>query len=97
MEALDTVKAELTPRLDTLVAYLESIEEWMAAAFFAGIAAALVAADEEEELLEVFLALSTTAFQGFALDATAAANVDAILEFAEQVSQTFAASEGVLH
>lgn len=97
MEALEAVKIELSPRLDEVVTYLESVEEWVAAAFFAGIGASLLAAEEEAELLEVFLALSTTAFQGFLLDSTAAARVDEILAFAEQVSHTFAVSENIQH
>jgi hypothetical protein len=97
MEALQTVKATLSPRLDALVQYLGDVGDIRAAAFFSEIAAALKAAREEGELLEVFLALSTTAFQGFQFDPAAAADVDEILAYAEQVSHTFAASENVLH
>ena len=82
MEALQTVKSAMSPRLDALVEHLSDIEEGRAAAFFAEIAVALTAAEAEEDLLEVFLALSTTAFQGFEFDPVAAASIDDILAYA---------------
>ena len=65
MGSLDTVKTGLSPRLDRLVEHLTRVQEVRAAAFFTEISAALDAVSEESDLLEVFLALSTTAFQGF--------------------------------
>ena len=87
----------MAPRLDALVEYLGESGEHRAAAFFSSLAAALAAADEEAALLEVFLALSTTAFQGFEFDAVVAAGVDELLAYAEQVSHTFSAGGGPVH
>ncbi len=97
MEALHAVKRELAPRLDSLVEYFNQVQEIRAAAFFSEIASALAAVEEEADLLEVFLALSTTAFQGFQFDPVSAAGVDDVLAYAEQVSHTFTASPGSVH
>lgn len=97
LEALSTVKQELSPRLEALVEHFSEVQELRAAAFFAQIAAALAAVEEEADLIEVFLALSTTAFQGFQFDPVGAADVDAVLAYAEQVSHTFMADSSSVH
>ncbi len=97
MDALETIKAELAPRLDALVEHFQSLQDPRAAAFFSGLSAALVAVQEEADLLEVFFALSTTAFQGFSFDPVAAAGVDEVLAYAEQISHAFTADSGAKH
>lgn len=97
MEALEAVKQELAPRLDALVEHFNDMQEMRAAAFFSQISVALAAVEEEADLIEVFLALSTTAFQGFLFDPVAAANVDAVLAYAEEVSHAFTADSGRVH
>ncbi len=97
MEALDAVKQELVPRIDALIEHCNATQEMRAAAFFSQIAAALAAVEEEADLLEVFLALSTTAFQGFMFDPVAAAGVDEVLAYAEEVSFAFTADAGRAH
>ncbi len=97
MDALDTIKVELSPRLDALAQHFEDLQDPRAAAFFTGIAANLAAVKEEADLLEVFFALSTTAFQGFSFDPVAASGVDEVLAYAEQVSQAFTADPGSAH
>jgi hypothetical protein len=95
--ALDSVKATLAPQMEALVEYFNATQEFRAAAFFSEIATALERVTEEADLIEVFLALSTTAFQGFMFDAAAAAAVDDVLAYAEQVSQTFMADDSQPH
>jgi hypothetical protein len=97
LDALDTIKTELSPRLDALAKHFEDMQDPRAAAFFTGIAASLLAVEEEADLLEVFFALSTTAFQGFSFDPVAAAGVDEVLAYAEQVSHAFTADTGAAH
>ncbi len=97
MDALDTIKSELSPRLDALAEHFKNIEDPRAAAFFTGIAVSLSAVEQEADLLEVFFALSTTAFQGFSFDPVAATGVDEVLAYAEQVSQAFTADTGSAH
>lgn len=97
MDALDTIKAELSPRLDALAEHFKNLQDPRAAAFFSGIAVSLAAVEEEADLLEVFFALSTTAFQGFIFDPVAASGVDEVLAYAEQVSHAFTADSGSAH
>jgi hypothetical protein len=97
LDALESVKAELAPRLDALAEHFSNIQEPRAAAFFSGIAASLARVQEEADLLEVFFALSTSAFQGFHFDPVAAASVDDVLAYAEQISHAFTAGSGALH
>jgi hypothetical protein len=47
----------------------------------------------EEQLLELFIELSTTAFLGISFDAIALDQIDDILMTAEQISQTFAITD----
>jgi hypothetical protein len=94
MEAIDSVKAYLTPRLDGLVSYLSESGQADAHRFFSRMQQNLLVLEQEEELLELFIQLSMTAFQGFQLDPVAASIVDDILAFAEQTSHTFSADRG---
>ena len=69
--------------------YLQQRGQIQAFGFFSQILATTQAITDEGELLELFIQLSMTAFQGFQLDPVAATIVDDILLYAEQVSQTF--------
>ena len=97
MDAIDTVKAELRPKLERLIGYLSDTNEVMAASFFTNILVGLVNVKEEEQLLELFIELSTTAFQGFLFDEESWALTDDVLMYAEQVAQTFTASQDSAH
>ena len=97
MTALEEVTRQLAPQIDQLVEHLTLTEEMRGAAFFSSVGEAVRAVKEEADLLEVFFALSTTAFQGFVFDPLAARMVDEILAYAEQVSHAFMASEDVRH
>ena len=94
MEAIDSVKTSLTPRLDGLVSYLSESGQGDAHRFFSRMQQNLLVLEQEEDLLELFIQLSMTAFQGFQLDPVAASIVDDILAFAEQTSHTFSADRG---
>jgi hypothetical protein len=97
MNAIETVQSELQPKLEKLVVYLNETNEVMAASFFTNILVALVQLKQEEQLLELFIELSTTAFQGFLFDDTSWALTDDVLLYAERVAQTFTADDDNLH
>ncbi len=97
MEAIDTVKDHLRPRLEALIEYLNENNEVAAASFFTNILVILVGLEHEEELLALFIELSTTAFQGFLFDETSWAMTDEVLAYAEQVAHAFTASEDESH
>ena len=93
MNALDESKAQLMPLMESLVEYLSQAGDTLAVGFFAEIYGMLGSVEAEEELLEVCLALSTSAFQGFAFDPYAALLLDELLARAEQLAFTFSANE----
>ncbi len=97
MQAIQTVKSELRPKLERLIVYLNETNEVVAASFFTNILVVLVGLTEEEQLLELFIELSTTAFQGFVFDDVSWALTDDVLLYAEQVAQTFTASPDLPH
>ncbi|MEE4282064.1 MAG: hypothetical protein V2I41_08970 [Pseudomonadales bacterium] len=97
MNAIESVQSDLRPKLEKLVGYLNETNEVMAASFFTNILVALVQLTEEEQLLELFIELSTTAFQGFMFDDVSWALTDDVLLYAEQVAQTFTADDNQLH
>ena len=53
--------------------------------------------DGEEQLLELFLLLSMTAFQGFCMDPFATMMADRVLDHAQQVAHTFSADDDIVH
>ena len=97
MQAIETVKTELKPKLERLILYLNETNEVAAASFFTNILVVLTSLTEEEQLLELFIELSTTAFQGFVFDDVSWALTDDVLMYAEQIAQTFTASPDVPH
>ena len=97
MEAVDVIKAELEPRLNVLLLYLESVQDMQAHKFFASIANNLSALQQEEQVLELFIQLSMTAFQPFVLDPFAVHLTDDILAYAQQISEAYSADTGTSH
>ena len=97
MDAIESVKSELRPRLEKLVATLNEQHEVLAASFFTNILVQLVAATEEEDLLAVFIELSGAAFQGFAYDEESWALADDILAYAQNVAEAFTADPSQPH
>lgn len=92
MNAVDTVKADLLPKVGDLLEHLLDTEQAEAASFFSRVFHDLNAVDGEERLLEVFIELSTTAFLGIEFDSAALALIDDVLMHAEQVAATFSAN-----
>ncbi len=91
--AVEDVKASLKPKLEQLITYLSGEHEAAAAAFFTGILTQLLAVREEEELLALFLELSTTAFMGFSFDDVSWHLTDTILQEAEYTAHAFSADQ----
>ena len=91
MNAIETVKADLLPKLGDLLSHLLETEQAEAASFFSKVFHNLSASNSEEQLLEVFIELSTTAFLGIEFDTPALALIDDVLMHAEQVAATFSA------
>ncbi|MDX1736138.1 MAG: hypothetical protein R3228_17310, partial [Halioglobus sp.] len=88
---------KMRPAVDELVLYLQQTGQEQAHAFFLEVQRRLQYVSEEDDLLELFMMLSMTAFQGFALDPFGAMLADRILAYAEQVSHTFSADNDAVH
>jgi len=91
------IKAELEPKLDLLLMYLESVQDREAHHFFAAIQKNVQTLEQEEQVLELFIQLSMTAFQPFVLDPFAVRLTDDILVYAQQVSEAYSADTGTSH
>ena len=89
MDAISAVKTDLKPRIEELLLHLNATGQIAATAFFTKIFVDLNAVDGEEQLLELFIELSTTAFLGIPFDEVALELIDDVLMNAEQVAQTF--------
>ena len=96
-QAVQSVQADLKPKMLDLIEYLDESEQVAACAFFTNLLAVLLQAQEEEELLAFFIELSSTAFVGLYFDDVAAAKIDHILEYSMQIAETFSAPTGTSH
>ena len=90
MNAIDSVKNDLKPKFEELLLHLNATDQMAASGFFTKLFIDLNNVSSEEQLLELFIELSTTAFLGISFDAIALDQIDDILMTAEQISQTFA-------
>ena len=89
MNAIDSVKDSLRPKFENLLMHLNATDQMAASGFFTKLFVDLNAVASEEQLLELFIELSTTAFLGISFDEIALQQIDDILMTAEQVSETF--------
>ncbi|MEM9255206.1 MAG: hypothetical protein AAGA91_07150 [Pseudomonadota bacterium] len=97
MEAVTQIVNEMTPPVNQLVDYLQVSGQQQAHTFFIDVQRRLGFCKEEEDLFELIMLLSMTAFQGFVLDPFAAMQADRILAYAEQVSHAFSADNDTAH
>ena len=97
MSAVAEVVAKLVPAVEELTAYLESSRQLHALQFFQQVELRLAHVQEEDDLLDLFMMLSMTAFQGFQMDPMASMLADRILAYAEQIAHTFSASDDSVH
>ncbi len=97
MNAIDEVTASLKPAVAQLVEHLEISNQPQALAFFQQVLVRMDQVEDEDDLLALFLLLSTTAFQGFQLDPVGAMLAEHILAYAEQTAHTFSASDSTAH
>ncbi len=94
MNAIESVKDTLRPKFEDLLLHLNGTDQMAAAGFFTKLFVDLNAVASEEQLLELFIELSTTAFIGISFDELALAQIDDILLTAEQVKKAIRKAEG---
>ena len=97
MSDIDTVVRDISAVVADLVIYLENAGQHEAHTFFTQVQDQLVQVDGEEQLLEIFLLLSMTAFQGFCMDPFATMMADRVLDHAQRVAHTFSADDDIVH
>jgi len=97
MCGIDTVVRDMSAVVADLVIYLESSNQPEAYVFFTQVQDRLKHVEGEEQLLEFFLLLSMTAFQGFRMDPFATMMTDRVLDHAQRVAYTFSADDDVVH
>ena len=97
MSGINTVLEEMTPAVEALVSYLNQSRQLEALAFFTQVQARLDKVHDEEQLLDLFVLLSMTAFQGFSMDVFAAMMADQVLAYAEQVAHTYSSDDETVH
>ena len=93
MNAIESIKSDLTPKFEDLLLHLNSTDQMAASGFFTKLFVDLNAVASEEQLLELFIELSTTAFLGISFDEIALDQIDNILMTAEQISATFSVTD----
>ena len=93
MNAIESIKSDLTPKFEDLLMHLNSTDQMAASGFFTKLFVDLNAVASEEQLLELFIELSTTAFLGISFDEIALDQIDDILMTAEQISETFSVND----
>ena len=83
-----SARDQLDPLMCEVVAELEAADNAYPLAFFTQILMTLRSTTVEEELMELFFRLSTTAFQGFVFSPPETQRVDELLESCEQIALT---------
>ena len=97
MDVVDAIKAELLPKTGQLVSHLKKYGDDQAHSFFEAINSHLAASHGEDDIAEVFMALSTAAFQGFVLDPKSSVLADDILVSAGRFARTLSADSGKIN
>lgn len=88
----DTINQNILPLVDNLLQDSIGARE---AQFFKKIQYDLIGAQSEQNLLEIFLELSTLMFSDFFFTDEQLEKIDALLENCEQIASTFSANTGV--
>ena len=96
MTPVEQVKPLLEKRL-TEVIELVGHDSPEALTFFFDVLTGLRAAEEEQDLIGVFILLSSAAFQGFMFSPPTEAAIDTLLEDAQNVAETFSVTDAVKH
>ena len=88
----DTINRDILPSLDYLLQDLRGAREVQ---FFKKIQSGLIYAQSEQNLLEIFLELSTLMFSDFFFTDEQFEKIDVLLENCEQIAFTFSVNTNV--
>ena len=90
----DTINQDILPSLDFLLQDVTGAREVQ---FFKKIQSDLIYAQSEQNLLEIFLELSTLMFSDFSFTDEQHEKIDALLANCEQIACTFTADTSILN
>ncbi len=91
------IRNQVDPLFQTVIDTLDAGGNAYPMAFFTALKIRLNDASDEVEVLNLFIELSTTAFQGFVFSPDEAAAVDQLLEACEQISHMMTAADDRPH
>ena len=95
VDAVQQTIIDVSSRIESVLASLGDREP-AASMFFLEVQRVLVGARDEADLIDVFIALSTTAFHGFEFPTDSLEPIDLLLADAERIAFTFTA-DGAAH
>lgn len=96
MNAIEQTRSEISVHLERVI-HLLGNRAPAASVFFREVLSLLQRAREEDDLINTFIALSTTGFQGFEFPEGTLEAIDDLLANAERIAHTFMASESARH
>ncbi|HAC80263.1 MAG: hypothetical protein P8K76_10745 [Candidatus Binatia bacterium] len=96
-DALESAHRDIVPRLQMLCDAVRDAGEKDQLVFFDEIRVRIEKAHSVDELLEPFMALSTSAFRGFAMNWESIAILDEVLETSSHISEILARGEETVH
>jgi hypothetical protein len=96
-DALESAHLDIVPRLQMLCDAVRDAGEKDQLVFFDEIRVRIEKALSIEELLDPFMALSTSAFRGFSMNWESIAILDEVLETSSHISEILARGEGTVH
>ncbi|MEE3328362.1 MAG: hypothetical protein VX252_13575 [Myxococcota bacterium] len=89
-DAVKSAREELLPNLRALIETAEADGEPEVSAFFVRILKQIEAAQEEADLADPFMELSTSAFRGFSMSFGVTLLLDEILDHSARISEVLA-------
>ena len=96
-DALQWAHRDIVPRLQMLCDAVRDAGEKDQLVFFDEIRVQIEKADSVEQLLEPFMALSTSAFRGFSMNWESIAILDEVLETSSHISEILARGDDTVH
>ena len=97
MEFGESARLQLAPLIETVLEQLDPERQILESSFFTLRLIEAKQMAEPQDLLHLFLELSTTAFQGFSFTAEQASSIDQLLAVAENISHTLTAPSEDAH
>lgn len=97
MDFVESARDQLAPLITEVIEQLDDQGQILESSFFTLRLVEVNQMREDVDLMNVFMELSTTAFQGFTFSAVQAQHIDKLLAVAEDIAHTLSASTTDTH